>query len=74
MGNRGAGVAEAVVPFAPKVNARSEAGKLATRLTQQAKRFWACFTKRPILPRQTIRRPWKWLTNCLLNFAPPKTE
>jgi hypothetical protein len=26
MSNRGAGVAEAVVPFAPKVNARSEAG------------------------------------------------
>jgi chromosome segregation ATPase len=26
MNNRGAGVAQAVVPFAPKVNARSEAG------------------------------------------------
>ena len=34
MGNRGAGVAEAVVPFAPKVNARSEAGDPLDRAGQ----------------------------------------
>ena len=34
MSNRGAGVAEAVVPFAPKVNARSEAGDPLDRAGQ----------------------------------------
>jgi hypothetical protein len=34
MSNRGSGVAEAVVPFAPKVNARSEAGDPLDRAGQ----------------------------------------
>ncbi len=34
MSNRGAGVAEAVVPFAPKLNARSEAGDPLDRAGQ----------------------------------------
>ena len=67
--SRGAAMAEAVVPFAPKSNSKSE----AVSLTGPGKQFWGCFTKRPALPKQTTRRPSKWLTNYRLNYEPLKT-
>ena len=46
--------------------------KLAISLTGPGKQFWGCFTKQPVLPKQTTRRPSKWLTNYRLNYEPRK--
>jgi hypothetical protein len=63
------GVAEAVVPFAPKVNARSEAGDPLDRAGQA---ILGLLHQAANTAEANNQKPWKWLTNYLLNFEPLK--
>ena len=66
MSNRNA---DAVVPFAPKLNGRSETGDTLDRAGQA---ILDLLTERPVLLRRAISRPLKWLTNYPLKYEPLK--